>query len=311
MSPVSSALIKVLYIAGAGRSGSTVLGNLLGQFDGFFACGELYNIYRTPSDQRYCGCGKLLSECEIWDAILRRALGDDYISQTARVLRLRNTVARSRYALLWALPVSRPWMLRAAREYLALTGRLYHSIAEVTGARVIVDSSKVSSYGQLLAQIPGIDLRVVFLVRDARAVAYSWRRKRPKPSPQGQTHIQTASPLRAALSWIGHNLATELITGNARIPSLCIQYEQLVASPKRVLEHIAQFVHESVPPVDITDNQIHMKVHHTVGGNPDRFRTGPVALVPDNEWQSKMRPLDRALVTLLTWPLLLRYGYRP
>jgi len=32
---------RVLYIAGWGRSGSTILDNVLGQVDGFFSAGEL------------------------------------------------------------------------------------------------------------------------------------------------------------------------------------------------------------------------------------------------------------------------------
>jgi hypothetical protein len=310
MTSSPSTRIKVLYIAGAGRSGSTVLCNLLGQIDGFFSCGELYKIYCTPPDQRYCGCGRLLSQCEVWDPILRRALGDDYGPQTARALQLRNEIARSRYALLWAAPFLRTWVVQRAREYLSLTGRLYRHIAEVTQARVIVDSSKVSSYGQLLAQIPGIDFQIIHLVRDARAVAYSWQRKRFKPSPENRAYLPTASPLHGSLKWIGHNIATELLIGSTRVPCLRIQYEQFAASPRPVVERIVQFVGESASLPSLEGNLVQMQVHHTVGGNPDRFRTGPVELKPDDGWQTKMKPIDRVVTTLLTWPLLLRYGYR-
>jgi hypothetical protein len=47
-----------------------------------------------------------------------------------------------------------------------------------------------------------------------------------------------------------------------------------------------------------------------VSGNPNRFQSGPVRLRPDDEWISRMRPRDKTLVTLLTLPLLARYGYR-
>lgn len=302
--------LKVLYIAGAGRSGSTVLCNLLGQIDGFFSCGELYNLYRTPPDQRYCGCGVLISQCEVWDAILRRTLGEGYIAKTQEMLALRNAVARSRYTPLWATPLWRARMFEKACAYLRLTELLYQNIAEVTQSRVIVDSSKVASYAQVLAQIPGIDLRLVFLVRDARAVAYSWQRKKLKPSPEGRTHIRTVSPVRGALSWIGHNVAAETLIGSVRVPCLRIQYEQFAVSPRQVVERIAQFAGESAPLPLLDSNLVEMQVHHTVGGNPDRFRTGLMELKPDDEWQSKMKPIDRAIVTLLTWPLLLRYGYR-
>jgi hypothetical protein len=48
---------------------------------------------------------------------------------------------------------------------------------------------------------------------------------------------------------------------------------------------------------------------HSVKGNPDRFRTGPIEIRLDDEWRRAMRPRDRRVVTALTWPLLLRYGY--
>lgn len=98
---------------------------------------------------------------------------------------------------------------------------------------------------------------------------------------------------------------------SAGVPSLRVQYEQFVASPGQAIKRIVRFANESSPLPEMGDGYVFMKTHHTVEGNPDRFRTGPVALRPDDEWRLKMRPFDRALVTLLTWPLLLRYGYRP
>ena len=42
---------RVLYILGWGRSGSTVLGNILGEVDGFFCAGELHYLWeRRLSD---------------------------------------------------------------------------------------------------------------------------------------------------------------------------------------------------------------------------------------------------------------------
>jgi hypothetical protein len=45
-------------------------------------------------------------------------------------------------------------------------------------------------------------------------------------------------------------------------------------------------------------------------GNPMRLETGHVQLRLDEAWRTDMRVMDRATVTALTWPLLLRYGYR-
>ena len=50
-------------------------------------------------------------------------------------------------------------------------------------------------------------------------------------------------------------------------------------------------------------------VNHIVAGNPIRFLKGRVEIRPDMVWQEGMRWRDKALVTALTWPLLLKYGY--
>jgi hypothetical protein len=53
---VTDGRIKVLYIAGFGRNGSTILGNILGELDGFFHGGELNFVWeRNLLDNRRCG----------------------------------------------------------------------------------------------------------------------------------------------------------------------------------------------------------------------------------------------------------------
>jgi hypothetical protein len=59
----------------------------------------------------------------------------------------------------------------------------------------------------------------------------------------------------------------------------------------------------------LRDHEIELGIGHTVAGNPNRFRSGLVRLRRDDEWVYKMRGRDRALVMLLTLPLLARYGY--
>jgi hypothetical protein len=54
---------------------------------------------------------------------------------------------------------------------------------------------------------------------------------------------------------------------------------------------------------------VRLRVTHSVSGNPNRFQTGPIELRPDSEWRHSLGAAHRALVTAVTWPLLLRYGY--
>lgn len=59
----------------------------------------------------------------------------------------------------------------------------------------------------------------------------------------------------------------------------------------------------------VNHSEVELAPTHTVSGNPNRFRTGLIKLKFDNEWQQSMRWHQRAVVTSLTWPLLLHYGY--
>ena len=54
--------------------------------------------------------------------------------------------------------------------------RTYAAIAQVSGRRVVIDSSKHASLAFCLSTSPALDLRVVHVIRDSRAVAYSWSR---------------------------------------------------------------------------------------------------------------------------------------
>ena len=72
----------------------------------------------------------------------------------------------------------RPGKLEAAMTaYQALTDRLYQAVRKVSGASVIVDSSKHASYALLLRDLPEFEFRLVHLVRRSHGVAHSWSRR--------------------------------------------------------------------------------------------------------------------------------------
>jgi hypothetical protein len=66
--------LKVLYIAGVGRSGSTLLERVLGAMPGAVNGGELNAIFsRVAAQNQRCGCGEPFSECPFWTAVGERA----------------------------------------------------------------------------------------------------------------------------------------------------------------------------------------------------------------------------------------------
>ena len=302
--PQTDEPLKVLFIAGWDRSGSTLLDNLLGQIDGFFSTGELRYIWeRGELMGGRCGCGQRVTECEIWAAVLEKLHEDGATPDAATIVRWQDRVAlfRRTFSLLNLTPSGardHP-MLQA---YLDLTRRLYSSIAEVTGARVVVDSSKRPSDAAILNLVPGLQLHVIHLVRDPRAVAYSWGKRRPDMDRHGV--------FRSSAYWVAWNLGSEAL--RRRIPerSILVRYEDFVKEPRRHLQRILALVSED--PAKAPSNQdgtFEVSTTHTVSGNPARFRHGPIKVAPDDQWLDRLGTPRKVAATMTSLPLLRRYGY--
>ncbi len=302
--------VKVLYIAGSGRSGSTILDRILGQLDGFFSVGELCNLWdRGLLAHRKCGCGVPVDSCPTWSGILAEGFGrqpDE--AEASRVIALRRAFVRVRH-----IPrvLATRWRRRADDdELLQVLERLYRAVGRYTGCRVVVDSSKAPLYAELLARIPSIDLYVVHLVRDPRATAYSWLRTKQLPDFGDIRQMQQLRPLKSSGLWALWQTMSELLIGRSAGRYLRLRYEDFVADPRAAVRRVAALVGEEpvALPFDSATG-VQLGVTHSVSGNPDRFKTGAVQLRPDTEWVHGLAPRQWALVTGITWPLLLRYRY--
>lgn len=131
---VRSRPITVVYIIGAGRSGSTLLGNILGEVDGFFHAGDLVRIWKFGVRRdTACGCGATVRSCPLWLDVLDRAcpgLLDDE-ERIERLASLQRAMTRTRQTF-WLLRPSATARSPAAEDYAALTRGLYRAIADVT-----------------------------------------------------------------------------------------------------------------------------------------------------------------------------------
>lgn len=304
------ARVKVLYIAGSGRSGSTILDRILGQLDGFFSVGELCNLWdRGLLARRKCGCGVPVVHCPTWTGILAYGFGRVDDADARKVVAMRGRRVRARY--IPAVLLTR-WRGRdrADDELLPVLERLYRAVQQHTGCRVIVDSSKAPLYGELLAAIPAIDLRVVHLVRDPRATAFSWMRDKQLPDFGDQRLMQRQRPLKSAGLWSLWQTMSELLIGRPPARYLRLRYEDFVRDPEAAVRGILGFVGEDPPALPFVSPQaVRLAANHSVSGNPNRFSTGDIAIRADDEWMRLMPGTDRMLVTASTFPLLLRYSH--
>jgi hypothetical protein len=294
----------VVYIAGYGRSGSTLLDLMLGSRAGWFSMGEFRQFWHALRDDWRCGCGAEVASCDVWSEVVQRAAPGAVDTMLAD---LRETVRVRRVPALLA-----PGLLgdheRAHARLTDCLARVYRAIPEVTGAHVLVDSSKDPIYGLLLAQALEGRFHVVHLVRDSRAVAWSWQRRRVRPEiATHDAYMPTRAPWKTSLDWDLRNALAHVLgrqaTGYTRLT-----YESLVAQPHAAIDAIARALNE---PTGCVATAVGDGVNHTVGGNPMRFDRGAQSIAADAEWDDAFLGRDRRLVTALTWPLLRAYEYPP
>ncbi|MGD0179487.1 MAG: sulfotransferase [Terriglobales bacterium] len=280
--------IKVLYIAGTNRCGSTLLARLLGDIPGFFAIGEgLLHFFGGTSRSRVpCGCGVSVKACSFWQGISRPA---EQVPFGPRWLRLRRIPLLGSYHRLYP---------QETRELISSVGNFYDAIVQRSGAEVIVDSSKSPLHAKLLSWVPNVDLHVVYLVRDPRSVVASSRR--PKE------WIPETSELRMTKRWLLVTFGTEYL--RTCVPKWrTLRYEDFVKAPRSATLQIAgDLGYRVVEAPFIAESMAELGPQHMLGSNPDKLKRGPTRIADksaDLPWAS------RTLVSALTAPLLWRYGY--
>jgi hypothetical protein len=295
-------MIKVLYIAGPGRSGSTVLGDLLGQASGLFHVGEATSLWQMGLDRAApCGCGEPLGSCPVWKPILQHTFGDTENIDLQPIIDARSQAPRS-YQVPFLTLRNESTNKRNYEPYLKILSRLYHSIACVTKCEWIIDSSKIPSRAYLLTQIDGVEVYILHLIRDPRAVLYSWKRK----AIEGFR----VKPTQNLIGWNSRNIVVEFLCYKYGLNKLCLRYEDFASAPESSIQQILQFIGTSNKNLEfISDSQAYLDTTHTVWGNPKRSKRGNIRIQVDNEWKSHLSLRLNAYAILASWPLMLRYHY--
>jgi hypothetical protein len=154
--------VKLAYIMGAGHSGSTILGITLGNCAGFFYAGELEEWLLSSERPRWGASDRQ----DFWSAVKPRVSGAEEvfggeanrcIERSSAWFRIDRWAARRR--------------LRPA--YRCVAAQLARAVADVAEARYVVDSSHFPLRARELRELPGIELYLIFLVRDPRDVVAS------------------------------------------------------------------------------------------------------------------------------------------
>ena len=273
------------------HSGATILGSALGELDGFFCAGELCFLAQTLRDGR-CGCGRAVAECPIWNDVID-GIDVDRLEPDERHYR-----ARSLPAAALGSAIGRRRALTDA--YVEALGDLYARVQQMSGCRVLVDTSHSPTYAYLLGTVPGVELFLVHLVRDPVATAVSWQR-----STEG---CDDPLFLLGAI-WSAWNALTPL-AGRSSAGYCRVQYEEFVENPQSVVKRLATFVGEQPDRLPFaSEKELTLGPNHCVFGNRNRLRTGLVPVAPDDSWRAHSRDAVYLINDVVSWPVRRRFGY--
>jgi hypothetical protein len=298
-----------MFVGGYGRSGSTILDILLDRVPGITAVGEFRHLFgRALGDNELCSCGKPFNDCGYWGAVLAKAFPNGVDRKRVQnAVRAINKIAVTPQVLNTSMRT--PKFREYAQIYSDAFSAAYRAVADISKASVIIDSTKYPIHGLFLSTLPDIDLVTMLLVRDPRAVAYSWERRKLRPEVHWEKReMPRHSVSRSALAWNLSNSLTKLLDkGDGRFRLQ--RYEYFLENPLGTINEIAAFALGKNIRVNkdiFTDTTAQS---HSIAGNPVRMAGAGIQVRPDNEWKKHMSIRKKTLVTTLCAPQMRQLGY--
>jgi hypothetical protein len=304
----------LLYILGWGRSGSSILANILGSLSGAASLGEArYLFNRGILENGTCGCGAPFSDCPFWPDL---PMGDsrlgDLPSDRARALThsIGSGARRSQVPALHS-PGARQRYFERNRADLDALMSMYMAAFEKAGARVLVDASKSPFYAvNLLYPRRPFDVVFLHLVRDPRAVLHSWKKTKEREDGAGEKLFPRYSSVRSLSQWALINSRCERFRGLAPDAYCQVRYEDFAENWHGALLDGAAALFERPAGAAMDDGRkAFVTAQHSISGNPSRFSLGEVELRPDTSWRDALTALDRRLAAMICGPAARRYGY--
>lgn len=302
---------QLVYIMGRGHSGTTVLDAILGNARDIESVGEL--ISGGDRFEALCSCNLVFRDCKFWRRIRDRFEQETNLSWELGISSVKH-LAHIRYFPKVLLVKKKSSMMQ---EYLRLNINQIGAISFISGKPCVVDSSKEATRALSLLRIyPRI--KVIHLIRNPEGIIESNLNRINQGAGfkflRKKFHNQRLVPLYMALSsinWVAGNLLAEILHKLYSRQILRVRYEDLCQQPRAELIRIANFIGYNLDSViQEIDQSRPMSIGHNIGGNRLRLE-GSFVFDPNISSKRFLPSSYKILVRLITWPLMMVYGYNP
>jgi Sulfotransferase family len=292
--------MKIITIAGSGRSGSTLLALLLSQAEQAFNLGQMRHLASAWLANAPCSCGKSLQDCAIYASIIPEVFGlKPEVGLAAFQKGLGAMLKDIGKSTNWGEADTRKGLTDAHATTLEIIQRLIKTIGTHTGATTFVDSSKMPEMALAFdLAFPG-DVVVVNLLRDPRAVACSWHLKRA-------SYISTFRNMRVWSSRQKQLDAWRAALGNRFV---AVKYEEFAARPGPVLHPAFAAAGLHMPPGLFPEPQRawaswdRQHIFPPANESVLRDRLSDIPIRRSDGWKNPKNGFLHALALAATWPL--------
>jgi len=280
--------VNIIYLLGAGRSGTTLLSTIINSHPNIKTIGEMHQFFEHNSLNKHCSCGEKLKNCESWKPVIE-SLGfnelnfKEYDAITKSEERHKNTLK-----LLLGL--------KHNDKYLKLQNRVFETTQKHTKEEWLLDSSKYISRYLLLKRSNILNVKGIYVVRDVRGVINSFSKKVQTPR----------KPISTIFYYLMINFFGELVYRLDR-NVIKVKYEDFVKDPIIILDKIYSHVLEvEINNIGIQDEY---KMPHIIGGNRMKILK-KVTIKNDNKWLIKIPRAKQILYAILAFPTMILNKYK-
>ncbi len=255
---------SVVYVLAMGHSGSTLLQRILATAQGAVGIGEAYQLVDArnrligQAPDLPCSCGAIARDCPAWGGLI-----EDLRQRTERT---------------------------ESERYMAVLERFF---AGTVGADLIIDTSKALRGLRVIAGLPGIDLRVIHLIRDVRGWLLSSQQSYVRNDVatlsqnvarwglvKGGGKYLMRCRLADLRRWAKETLDSRDYLRKNGIRSLEVAYEDLCLNTNDTVRRLGEFIGR---PVSADLGRVNACLTHDLSGN--RMRLNDVdALLYDRRW---------------------------
>lgn len=278
--------MKIIYIGGYGRSGSTLVDLLIGQHKNIASGGELVHVVKDVQKNKLCTCGEHANHCMVWKRFKKYL--QNMNSTDINYNKLNNSKKnveslKTLMSIILGLKIFQP-PKKNIDSFILIEESLDYAFSGAGYFQFRIDSSKsarlATARALSLKHFALKDVYFIHLIRHPLGVASSLKKGCNRKLEAGLASGGTLFMFRGLLSWGISNIVALLTRMKlGRNKSICLDFDELLSSPEKIVQEIFKLL-------KLEDNG----VIQYVKGNQDQ---APLHILSGNRMRNQQLALSK------------------